>query len=263
MRRGLAALVGMVLAVALSVAPARADEGLSLTWHVDALEPLTVELTVTNESDRVLTGWDVSVPFPHLVTDVTGAVSVQDDRELTLSSLRELAPGASTTVHLRVAALGPAPLGPASCTTRAPLDCTVAANSDEPRALPSPSPSVAPSAQLELDYRVVDDWGSGQSVEVSVTNASATAADTWSVAIPAGVHVVSLTGAASTSGGGVIRAVGHDYLAPGDTVAFTATVEPGRSAAWTECRAVIDGYPAGCTITAADSWLRYPELPGW
>jgi hypothetical protein len=261
----LALLAALLSTTAALPAAAQAAEGMVVAWHVDSLDPLTVELQVTNESGSALPGWQVDVPFRHLVTEVTGAISVQDGRTLTLSDDHPLGSGATDTVHLQIAALGPAPLGPATCTTISAATCTVAPDSDQPRALPEPSPSPARAAQLALDYRVVDDWGSGQQVEVSVTNEADTAAPSWVVAIPADVHVSAMSGAQSTSGGGVIRAIGasDSPLSPADTVSFQVTVEPGRSPAWTQCRAEVAGAPAGCTISAAKSWLGYPQLPGW
>lgn len=265
MKRLLGVVLLALLGGLLPTTAAHGDQGVILSWHVDSLDPLTVELQVRNESGSALPNWQVSVPFRHLVTDISGAISVQDGQSLTLSNDHALETGATDTVHLQIAALGPAPLGPATCTTVSAAACTVAPDSDQPRALPEPSSPPASAAQLALDYRVVDDWGSGQTVEVLVTNEADTAAPSWGVAIPADVHVAAMSGAQSTSGGGVIRAIGatDSYLAPGDTVSFQVTVAPGRSPAWTQCRAVVAGTPAGCTIRAANSWLGYPQFPEW
>lgn len=263
-------LVGAVLLALVTGAvcglPAQAgavEDRITLSWHVASADPVSLAVDVTNSSDSDLPAWQVTVPFQHLVTDVAGAVSVQDGQTLTLSAHHPLPAGSTDTVRVTIAALGPAPWGPATCSAPA-LPCVVAPDSDEPRMLPAPSPQSAPTAQLAVDYRVVRDWGFGQVVEFAVTNEAEIAASSWAVAIPAGVHVTNMAGAESTSGGGVIRAQGADaYLPPGQTVVFQATVEPGRSAAWTECRAVVGGVAARCAITPAVSWLRYPELPRW
>ena len=99
---------------------------------------------------------------------------------------------------------------------------------------------------------------------MSVTNAGALATQDWTVEIPAGVSVRSLWGAQSLSGGGTIRAGDagwNGYLAPGDTVEFGFTALPGRNAEWRECRAQVDSREAECSISAADSWLGYPQFP--
>ena len=151
MKRLLGVVLLALLGGLLPTTAAHGDQGVILSWHVDSLDPLTVELQVRNESGSALPNWQVSVPFRHLVTDVSGAISVQDGRSLTLSNDHALETGATDTVHLQIAALGPAPLGPATCTTVSAAACTNHWHPASPAASAfsssrSPRTAVAPSA---------------------------------------------------------------------------------------------------------------------
>lgn len=263
------AAIAVILGVhtPLSAAEADADPAadIAVSWQVtgDTVAP-SITAVVNNESETALPAWQVTLGFPHLVTDVAGAISVQDDSRLTLSSDQALAAGAQTTVRLSVSALGEESMAAQWCATPAGNCRLLMDMPSSGNPTPSTESSRSPSASLEVTYRVDQDWGSGQSVVMSVTNQGSAATRSWGVDIPAGVRVDSMWNAESVSGDGDIRAVNADwngYLAPGDTIEFGFVVLPGSNAEWRECRAWADESPADCGISAADSWSRYPELP--
>lgn len=241
------------------------DSDIAVSWQVedDAAAPV-IRAVVSNGSDTGLPAWQVTLGFPHLVTDVSGAISVQDESRLTLSSDQALGAGAETTVRLSVSALGSEPLAAQWCETPAGTCRLLLDVPATGKPAPSTGSSRSPAASLEVTYRVDQDWGSGQSVVMPVTNQGSAATRSWGVDIPAGVRVDSMWNAVSVSGGGDIRAVNADwngYLAPGDTIEFGFVVLPGGNPEWRECPAWADESAVDCGISAANSWSRYPELP--
>lgn len=298
-------VVGAVGALLLAATPsvaAATDGGAVVGWQVsqDGERP-TVVATITNTSSTDWNGWRVTLPLSHPVSSVSGAISVQESDQLTLSSDRLVPAGDATVVQLRLVRLSEGSLTPSWCASP-PAGCDVLAaeppaptlspsaspSSSQRDSSPSPSPSDATSEEqgeaqstttpsapgaadgrmgessLRLSYRVARDWGSGQSVVMSVTNVGTAATDRWVVEIPADVSVESMWGAESLSGGGSIRAKNlgwNGYLAPGDTIEFGFTALPGRNPEWQECQATVDEFGADCTVAAADTWLGYPRWP--
>lgn len=256
---------GIALAAAaplvLLAAPAHADHsGLDVAWVITDASAGAVQVRVHNGTARNLSGWEATVPFSQPVTDVSGAISIQDAEHLTLSSQETLPVNTDAVVQLKVAPLGTAVASPSWCSSIG-ISCRVREQSPTPPTEQTPGTI---SGHLTLSYRVLQDWGSGQSVVMSVRNNGARATSQWQVEVPAGVHVDGIWGAEGLSGGGVIRAASIDtngYLAPGEAIEFGFDVMPGGNSEWSACHALVDGLPASCGIAAADSWTTYPELP--
>lgn len=287
-------LAASVLLLAPLTSATAADPDLRLEWTVDA-DRDRIAVVIDNTTAEPLPEWDVTVPFSHLVTDVDGAISVQEDDWLTLSGNGPLGPGAEHIITLQVSELGDASWSPTSCTTMvgrclvvstaaladqdptpepkpepSPTQSSTAPASPSPdpsnEAVPSPTTSIpaVPGGSLRLSYRVLADWGERQSVVVAVTNTGPAATEDWQVTVPADVVVTEMWNAVSWSGGGSVRAGNtrwNGYLAPGESLEFGFIASPGGSAPWVGCEARVDGLPVPCEIQPATSWVAYPELP--
>lgn len=245
----------------LVAAPAHSDEAsIGVTWTVSDQESGAVVARVRNATATDLSGWEVTVPLDQPVTDVSGAISIQDSEHLTLSSNTVLPAGQDVPVQLVLDPLGTSVTSPSWCASP-DGECTVGSEST-PEAVESADG--ATSGDLVLNYRVGQDWGTGQSIVMSVTNNGSVATSTWQVEVGAVVHVTDMWGAENLSGGGAIRAANDEsngYLAPGETIEFGFDVAPGRNGEWLECRAVVDEIPSTCSVSASSSWATYPQLP--
>lgn len=259
MRRGFAWVAAVPLLLSVAAAPSHAAAAqVEVSWTV--VDPSgTVEVRIDNNTSGPLDGWEVTLPLEQPVTDVSGAISIQDSEHLTLSASQPLSAGQSAQVRLVVEPLGTLVTSPAWCSSP-DATCDVAS---DPTPAAAPGESTA-SGDLELNYRVASDWGEGQAIVMSVTNNGTTATSGWQVEVSAGVHVSGMWGADNLSGGGQIRAANdgtNGYLAPGETIEFGFDVAPGRNGEWSQCRAVVDGMTASCGVTASTSWAAYPQLP--
>lgn len=137
------AAAGLPLGLVASPAAA-ADEGVLVLWSVpqDDGAHFTASVRIRNLTPAVLNDWQVTLPFPHDITEVTGAVSVQDGQTLTLSGGAGLLPGHTRTVTLSVASAAPDARTPQTCTAEA-VFCTVVVESSEPSSSPTASPSAS------------------------------------------------------------------------------------------------------------------------
>lgn len=253
------ALGAVVLALANPSVPASASD----TPHVDVAwvpdeDPGAATVLVANASPQPLARWEVVVPVNALVTDVSGAISIQDHDTVTLSSEEPLRPGQEAAVRLELLALGTVPQAPSWCSSPQTA-CQIIGTTREP----TPTSTLSRDG-VSLSYRVDRDWGTAQSVVVSMTNAGEEAVTDWTVEIPADVQVSDMWGAQSLSGEGAIRArslPAEGYLAPGETFEFGFVVRPGRNQEWQECSAGAADSMVPCEVSAARTWAGYPLLP--
>ncbi|MCH9816382.1 MAG: cellulose-binding domain-containing protein [Actinomycetia bacterium] len=318
-----AALVVLVPTTALANEPASPTEPeLLAQWHVtgDSGSNFTVAATITNQTGVAQPALDVTFPFRHPVSQVTGGLSVQDDSSLTLSPPTGLSAGASHLITLEVVSTGPVSRVPSTCQSTAPCRVVIAGEEDPQRlpattapaapAIPAPSPtdtadpanpSIAtatatptpaptptvsdarPQAEpepsltqtptqsglasepipptprlaadregLSLEYEVTSDWGSGQSVSVTVRNSGTQPIRNWAVELPADVAVQRMWNAESTSGGGVIRASNAAWngkLAPDQAVEFGFTGSHGLGTTeLLSCDATTDDTTTNCMV---------------
>lgn len=104
--------------------------------------------------------------------------------------------------------------------------------SDDLPAETSGEPGVPDSVSLSVAVVVTSDWGSGQSVKVTVRNDGPDSIDEWSIALPWEISVDSMWNAQSTSGGGVVRASNEEWnghLEPGQAIEIGFNGSPGAS----------------------------------
>lgn len=278
LRTGALAIGAALFASSVAFAPSLAraqdevgDAGIVVDWRVtdDVGTEFEVEATVHNQTTASYSEWSIKVPFRHTITQVEGAVSVQDDSSVVITGTQLLPPGGELTIGMSVNSTGPVSRIPSSCVATdtscrivvpwdslsggAPNETGLqqvapdgADTGDSPgqpvEASPSPQPGSSrdPSdepRQQKLTISVVttSDWGTGQSVGVIVRNEGPDTINEWAVAIPWEVAVDSMWNAQSTSGGNTVRATGKTWegdssqMEPGQAIQFGFTASPGAS----------------------------------
>ena len=324
-RTGALAVAATLVASSAMLSPALAhaqdearDPEIVVDWRVteDTGSEFQVAATVHNRTTSTYAQWAIEAPFRHAITQIEGAVSVQDESTVTISGTQPLLPGDDRPIEMSVTSTGPVSRIPSTCAV-ADTDCRIVvpgyalSNADPGQAgsqgppsrfdsdsgsqttPPESSPPTGTSTNPDLEaakptqpggeglpttaespeqsggsssdqpgagdpnrqpglnqgrsarsspgqhQRVVvsvattSDWGTGQSVSVTVRNDGPDTINDWSVEIPWEIAVKSMWNAKSTSGGSVVRAsneVWNGQLEPGDAIEFGLNGSPGTSA---------------------------------
>jgi hypothetical protein len=113
----------VAFAAALSPAMAVADENASnpeivVDWRVleDTGSEFQVAATIRNETTSAYERWAIGLPFRHSISEIEGAVSVQDRSAVTISGTRPLPAGKQHSVKMVVISAGPVSRIPSTCT---------------------------------------------------------------------------------------------------------------------------------------------------
>lgn len=332
-RTGALALAVSLIASAAVLSPALAqaeneavEPEILLDWLVidDVGSEFQIAATVHNRTASTHEQWSIEVPFRHAITQIAGAVSVQDESTVTISGTQPLLPGDEQLVEMSVTSAGPvsripgtcvvaetacrvvvpgvlatdvapggavgedspsdsrpdaatAPTGPSATpdsdsaeqaeasveesptTTDSPGDPSIQSDPDSPNRQPdanqggdaeSPPPQ---HQKLVIAVATTNDWGIGQSVNVTVRNDGPSTINEWSVSIPWEIAVASMWNAKSTSGGNKVRAGSEAWngqLEPGQAIQFGINGSPGASSAPDgSCTAETDLGPADCSLS--------------
>lgn len=326
-------MAAVLVAASAAFSPALAhaqDEVLEpefvVDWRVtgDTGTEFHVAATIRNRTNSTYQQWTIEAPFRHAITHIDGAVSVQDESNVTISGTQPLLPGAKHLIELSATSVGPVSRIPSTCSvantecrvvvpgdvlpdkdteeaqgadspsdassgsgssnapgtpaapstpsedqrpdgppakpSSEPTDGTPPSDENSPTTNDSPTaapgettrelPEVGPSSEsgrgldqaveslppdsqrVVIAVRTTSDWGTGQSVSVTVRHDGPKAVSEWSVTIPWRIEIESMWNAESTSGGGVVRASSTTWngqLNPGQAVEFGFNASPGSS----------------------------------
>ena len=278
---------GAVLMPAASAAAA--DVTVSWTITQDWGTGYQGSATVTNNTAGAISPWRVTVPYPNQIgsawdaqlSAVTGGYSFSGPAWAT-----SLAPGASATFGFIGSPRPGGTLAPASCTV-AGLSCAVSGSptaSTASSTAPTPAASTAtpvPTATAEpttppasasgvaLSIKVTQDWGSGRTVDMVITNTGTTSINGWSVSFPWQGTGVSMWNATSTVSSGTLTARNLSWnaaLAPGASVpvGFTDSgsfVMPATCTASTGPCQVVGSGSTGTSATPTSSPTSSPTAP--
>ena len=95
----------------------------------------------------------------------------------------------------------------------------------EPTAEPTSSPINPPSENYEIDYTIVNDWGSGATVTVEITNTGSSTINGWSLSwtFPGNQEITNLWSGSYTQSGQSITISNDTWngnISPGSSVNF-------------------------------------------
>ena len=120
--------------------------------------------------------------------------------------------------------------------------------------MPTPTPTPTPvTGAVQVTVKAVSDWGTGRTVDVTVTNGRSTAASAWSVSFPWTGPVGAMWNATSSLANGRLKASNASWngsLAAGasTTFGFSDATSTGMSTP-TTCTAMLSGTTVPCTIS--------------
>jgi chitinase len=275
-----AVAVGVIAVAAPTMASAAASD-VNVDWTItqDWGTGFQGSVRVTNNSDRTISPWSVTVPYAHGITsawDATASPTADGYRFSGPSWSTALASGSSATFGFIGSPRGGA-LVPDSCSI-AGGTCSIGGAAAAPAATATPSaaatPTVAPApavtptptaappssastpatpsapsvsaAAVTVDVKVTSDWGSGRNVDLTITNTGSTAVSGWSVSMPWAGASVSMWNATANLAGGVLTAT---------NVSWNGSLAPGASATVGLTDTGSYRAPTTCTSTAGSCMI--------
>ncbi len=281
-KRTLAAVLAGTIATAVfagSITTMAATESdFELRWKVESDwgNGFQAKVTLVNNSGTALQPWAVDLAMVQPVTSVWDATKTPITggfRATAPTWQGPLQPGTSASFGLIGSRNGTAPIAPSSCTV-AGASCVVKIEGVEstPTApaptAPAPSPSTAApvgTQGIAVEVRNSSDWGSGRTVDVTVTNIGTAATSDWKVSIP-WTGNVSGWNANITSAAGQLTASDLGWnaaIAPGAKASFGFNDNASAMQNPATCAAVVGGKTVTCKITvvgAAALGLPTPAL---
>jgi len=101
-------------------------------WQVtdDVGSEFHVTATVDNRTTSTYEQWTVEAPFRHAITQIEGAVSVQDESTLAITGTRPLSAGEKRLIEMSVTSTGPVSRIPTTCAV-AQTDCRIVVPGDD------------------------------------------------------------------------------------------------------------------------------------
>ncbi len=287
-KRTLAAVLAGTIATAVfagSITTMAATESdFELRWKVESDwgNGFQAKVTLVNNSGTTLQPWAVDLAMVQPVTSVWDATKTPITggfRATAPNWQGPLQPGASASFGLIGSRNGTAPIAPSSCTV-AGASCVVkiegvestpatpAPTAPAPTApaptAPAPSPSTAApvgTQGIAVEVRNSSDWGSGRTVDVTVTNIGTAATSDWKVSIP-WTGNVSGWNANITSAAGQLTASDLGWnaaIAPGAKASFGFNDNASAMQNPATCAAVVGGKTVTCKITVVGA--AAPALP--
>lgn len=284
---GSLAVAGMV-APAVTAANAAVTSGVEVAWKIDNswTAGFQAAVTVTNRTGQPLSPWAVNLALSHQVTSIWDAqqTPVTGGYRVTGPNWsKDLANGASTTFGLVANKVGSSALAPTGCTVVG-TTCTVTGAgvpSQTPTPTPSPtsatptptpttasptpttasptptqssaSPTATPTSgtkSLKVVLKNSNDWGTGRTVDATVTNTGSTAATSWSVSMP-WTGTTQLWNATGGTSGGKLTAANVSWngsLASNAATSFGFNDTGNAMSNPTACTAVLNGATASCEV---------------
>ncbi len=248
---------------------AATESDFELRWKVESDwgNGFQAKVTLVNNSGTTLQPWAVDLAMVQPVTSVWDATKTPITggfRATAPNWQGPLQPGASASFGLIGSRNGTAPIAPSSCTV-AGASCVVKIEGVEstpatpsPTApaptAPAPSPSTAApvgTQGIAVEVRNSSDWGSGRTVDVTVTNVGTAATSDWKVSIP-WTGNVSGWNANIASAAGQLTASNLGWngaIAPGAKASFGFNDNASAMQNPATCAAVVGGKTVTCKIT--------------
>ena len=222
---------------------------------------------VTNNSDHAINPWSVTIPYANSITSVWDATITP-----TTGGFRFTGPSWSTSLPsgaTRTFGFLGAPRGgnltPTSCAIPAGTcaitgDPAASKPAPEPTVTPTPTPAPIPtpaptptttaapipsapavSAGVTVGVKVSSDWGTGRTVDLTVTNTGTAPINGWTVVLPWSGSGISMWNATGTLAGGRLTAT---------NLSWNASLAPGASATMGLTDSGTFVAPTTCTSTA-------------
>ncbi len=289
-KRTLAAVLAGTTATAVFAgsitAMATAGSDVELRWKVESDwgNGFQAKATLVNNSGTALQPWAVDLAMVQPVTSVWDATKTPITggfRATAPTWQGPLQPGTSTSFGLIGSRNGTAPIVPSSCTV-AGASCVVKIEGVEstPEVTPAPSVTTTPAAPaptapapssstaapvgtqgIEVEVRNSTDWGSGRTVDTTVTNVGTAATSDWKVSIPWTGNVSGWNANIySTAGQLTASDLGwNGAIAPGAKTSFGFNDNASAMQNPATCVAVVGGKTVTCKITVVGA--AAPSLP--